>query len=70
MFWIGLIVGVLFTVGLAFAWIKYCFWITKVDREEFNDYIDVLGDAIWNRESTLQVYHDGELLNEVTFKEK
>ena len=70
MFWIGLIVGILISVVAVIAIIKWSFWVTKVDREEFDDYIEVLGAAIWNRESTLQVYHDGELLNEVTFKEK
>ncbi len=70
MFWIGLIVGVVLTVVIAAAYIMWCFWITKIDRDEYRDYIDVVCDALWNRESTLQVYHDGELLNEVTFKEK
>lgn len=70
MFWIGLIVGILISVVAVIAIIKWCFWVTKVDRDEFDDYVDVISDAIWNRESTLQVYHDGELLNEVTFKEK
>ena len=70
MFWIGLIVGVVLTVVIAAAYIKWCFWICKVDRDEFDDYLEVVSDALNNRESTLQVYHDGELLNEVTFKEK
>ena len=70
MFWIGLIVGVVLTVAIAAAYIMWCFWVCKIDRDEYCDYVEVMSDAIRNRESTLQVYHDGELLNEVTFKEK
>lgn len=70
MFWIGLIVGIVLTVVIATAFVMWCFWVAQVDRDEFRGYTEVIGAALWNRESTLQVYHDGELLDEVTFKEK
>jgi hypothetical protein len=38
--------------------------------DDFEDFCDVLGDAVCNRESSMQVWHDGELINEMIFEEK
>jgi FtsZ-interacting cell division protein ZipA len=70
MFWIGLIVGVLIAAVALIAIIAWTFWATKMDLDEYRGYLDVVSAALNNRESTLQVYHNGELLDEVTFVEK
>lgn len=69
MFIFGLIVGMI--VG-AVAWMGLCVAICAKRFGSLSDFVngvDLLHDAADNRESTLQVYHKGELLNEVVFKE-
>lgn len=70
MFWIGLIVGVV--IGLV-ALVVLFLWSLHVNKMDLCDYVEfcyVLGDAVENRESSMQVWHDGELINEMIFEEK
>lgn len=70
MFWIGFIVGVVITL-LAFTGLFL--WSMKtlqMDFREYGEFCELLGDAVENRESTMQVWHDGELVNEMDFEEK
>lgn len=70
MFWIGLIVGIILG-AVAFGSIGWWF-TTRVlcnSPEEFEGVYNVMVDATQNRESEIQVIHDGEVLNRVVFKD-
>lgn len=69
MFWIGLIIGIIVgSIGIMVVSIRY---VTNLygSWESFNKGTDLLEVATNNRESVVRVYHDGELLDEVTFEE-
>lgn len=70
MFWIGMIVGMLILAGATFGWVAYCFAVTGVTRDEFDEITNMLGEAVANRESTIQVWHDGELIESAVLAEK
>lgn len=70
MFWIGLIVGVVITLMASAGYFLWCLHETKMNFRDFGDFVEILGDAVDNRESTMQVWHDGELMNEMVFEEK
>ena len=70
MFWIGMIVGIVVTFLVSFAYIAWCFKVTGVTYDEYADMTEVIGEAITNRESTIQVWHNGELLDETVLEEK
>lgn len=70
MFWIGLIVGIAFMVMASFAFFMFCLWATGTSLEEFEGVVYANAAAFGNRESTIQVWHDGEVVNEFTLKEK
>jgi hypothetical protein len=70
MFWIGLIVGIIISVVAFAGYFMWCLYCTQMSFDDFEDFCDVLGDAVWNRESSMQVWHDGELINEMIFEEK
>lgn len=70
MFWIGFIVGIISLLALVFACFVFCMCVTGTTWEEFQAVVMANADAFGNRESVMQVWHDGELLNEVTLEEK
>jgi len=70
MFWIGLIVGIIVALVLLLAITVWCCHVTKVDYHEFCDMRDAVTEAIWNRESMIEVTHNGEVLSTVTLVEK
>jgi hypothetical protein len=70
MFWIGFIVGMITLIAAVFAFIAWCFYVTKVDYVEYCDMRDAVAEAVVNRESTITVTHDDEVLSSVTLKEK
>lgn len=70
MFWIGLIVGVVITLLAIAGYFLWCMKNAQMSFREYGDFCEFLGDALDNRESTMQVWHDGELLNEMNFEEK
>lgn len=70
MFWIGFIVGVMFLFMASFAFFMLCMGVTDTSFEEFGAVVQANAAAFGNRESVMRVYHDGELLEEVTLKEK
>ena len=70
MFWIGFIVGIITLIVASFAFLAWCFWVTETTFEEFKSVVNVNAAAWANRESVMQVWHDGELLDEVILEEK
>ena len=70
MFWIGLIVGIVIWNLLSFAVVVGCMWLCNISIEEFGGLINITASAVGNRESRIQVWHDDELLDEVTLEEK
>lgn len=70
MFWIGFIVGMVVTIVLPLAYIAWCFYVCRVDYVEFCDVRESIAQALVNRESTITVTHDEEVLSSVTLKEK
>ena len=70
MFWIGFAIGGLALAALCFAYFAFCMWVTGTSFEEFGAVVQANAAAFGNRESVMQVYHDGELLTEVTLEEK
>ena len=70
MFWIGLIVGLLIPVIVYF--VAYLF-VTRIMFDSPDEYWDAIGavhEAVCNRESEIQVWHHGELINSVTLEER
>jgi hypothetical protein len=69
MFWIGLFVGIIITVIAAAVlyWASTKTMFKSVD--EWSDVMDVVYDALINRESELVVRVDGENLNSVTLED-
>ena len=70
MFWIGMIVGIVLVIGGTLGYFMYCMHITGTSWEDYNNLVEVNATAIGNRESTVQVIHEGECLFEATFEEK
>lgn len=70
MFWIGMIVGAITLILVCLAYLAYCCKVCQVDRNEFREMTDVIETAILNRESQIQVWHNDELLDVTTLKEK
>lgn len=69
MYWIGLIVGVIVTVIVEFAFFLWCMYVTETSWADYRNLVGVNRAAIENRESTVQVYHDGECIFETVFEE-
>lgn len=70
MFWIGMIVGVIITFVVSFAYMAWCFKVTGVTYDEYVDMAETVEAAIDNRESRLQAWHSDELLSEAVLEEK
>jgi H+/gluconate symporter-like permease len=69
MFWIGLIVGIIIAIIASVGFAAYCCKKVYGDRKTFMSMVDVTRVAAENRESEVQVYHDGELLKIAFFEE-
>lgn len=70
MFWIGLIVGILLCVlALAYAYWDCTHRICS-SPEEYWDCITAVYEATQNRESTLIVEHNGEVIYDVELLER
>ena len=70
MYWIGLIVGILVTIMVEVAFFMWCMYVSETSWDDFYNLVGANATAIENRESTMQVYHDGECLFEAVFEEK
>lgn len=70
MFWIGLMVGFIVFALAPAAYILWCMHGLGVSFKEFGAVAKSNAYAFGNRESTVQVWHDGELLDIVTLEEK
>ena len=70
MFWIGLIVGAIITISIAFGWIAVCCKIVGVTKDEFCNAQDTIATALVNRESEMVITHDGEVIASCIFEEK
>lgn len=70
MFWIGLIVGII--VGTVILYLLSRLVMTAMfgSYEKYSEGFELLLTASDNRESTVQVWHDGECLDEVIFEEE
>jgi hypothetical protein len=69
MFWIGLIVGVVLVGVLGFVGAAYIIGSTFCSWDEFKSMCCTNADALLNRASALQVWHDGELISETYLDE-
>lgn len=69
MFWIGLIVGIITTVVLVGGHVLVCLKGSYKSADEFWGMVDVIHEAVTNRESTIQVWHDGEVIEAMTLEE-
>lgn len=70
MFWIGMIIGAI--IGYLALWVHVA-WACKsfgVSYAEFNSIADTIGEAVTNRESEIQVWHDGRLIDVTYLEEK
>lgn len=70
MFWIGMIVGIIVTIVIAFGVFAVCCKITGVDRDEARNTQNLIATAITNRESTMVLLREGDYLGSVRFEEK
>lgn len=70
MYWIGLIVGILVTIIVEFALFKLAMYYVDMNWKDFDKLVDTNKAALDNRESTVQVYHDGECVFEAVFEEE
>ena len=70
MFWIGLIVGIIIAAVLPFGYLMWCMYCTGTSFREFGAMTMCNAYAVTNRESAVQVWHDGELIDEVVLEEK
>lgn len=71
MFWIGLIVGAIVGwFGSAAFHLWYGMRATNMNWDEYTDYCALGVEAGNNRESTITVTHDGEVLNELVLEEE
>ena len=69
MFWIGMIVGAIIWTLICIAILVYCCKSCGVSRAEFNSMVDTVSEAVENRASEIQVWHDGMLID-VTYLEE
>ena len=70
MFWIGMLVGIVTTILVSYAWIVYCFKTAGVNREDFCGLIEVNKAVIENRECTVEVWHDENCVHADTFEKR
>lgn len=70
MFWIGFIVGFVVFAAAPLAYLLWCMHVLGLSFKEFGGVANANACAFTNRESTVQVWHDGELLDIVTLEEK
>lgn len=68
MFWIGMIVGIVVTILVTFAYIAWCFKICDVTLDDFQRMREVNGAIIENRECTVEVWHDDDCVHADTFE--
>lgn len=70
MFWIGFIAGMFALAVLAVVYFIFCCAVTHTTVEDFNNLVEANTAALINRESRIEVHHDGECLFEATFEER
>ena len=70
MFWIGMIVGAILTIAIAVGYVAYCCKVVGVTRHEFDEMSELIGDALVNRESEVEVWHDDVLIGKVVLEER
>lgn len=70
MFWIGFIVGFIIALAAAATLLWYCCWKTYGTVDTFNAMVNVTQIAANNRESRVEVWHDGECLDMAIFEEE
>ena len=70
MFWIGMIVGTI--IGFLAFWVFVVLACKSmgVSFTEVNNIADTIGEALTNRESEIQVWHDGRLIDVTYLEEK
>ena len=70
MFWIGMIVGTI--IGFLAFWVLVALLCKSmgVSFSEFNNISDTIGEALANRESEIQVWHDDRLIDVTYLDEK
>ena len=69
MFWIGMIVGIVLFITVFLGYFGWCMHITGTSWDDFVNLVLVNETAIENRESTVQVWHEGDCLLERVFEE-
>jgi hypothetical protein len=70
MLWLGIAIGFVVGIALCVAVLAVCCKIIYGSRDTFESMVDVVVAAAENRESVVQVYHDGEVLEEAVFPEQ
>ena len=68
MFWIGMIVGAFTFILLSCCFVAWCMHVSGVSLSEFKGMASLNTCAIQNRESRIEVWHEGMLLNDLTLK--
>lgn len=69
MFWIGMIVGIVLMIAAIYGFYRYLSYTCGASAEDFAE-LGAIGMVAWsNRESTVQVWHDGDRLLETVFEE-
>ena len=70
MFWIGFIVGMVVLALIGFGYIKWCFTVCGLNREDYHKLRDTIGATLDNRDSRIEVYDDdtNEKVFEAGFK--
>ena len=70
MFWIGLIVGIVVGAVVLYLLSRGLMAVVFGSYEKYSEGFGLLLTASGNRESTVQVWHDGDCLDEVIFEEE
>lgn len=71
MFWIGFIVGIIIgAISCMAIWSLLVMKWTNMSMDEISACGGLILEAGNNRASTMSVWHDGELLEEVEFEDK
>lgn len=70
MLWIGIAIGFVVGIVLVSAYLFVCCAATYGSYDTFKSMVDVTTAATENRESVVQVYHDGEVLETAIFPEQ